>query len=120
MHVRPHRLTKGPSDIDESTDTFDSIDWLDKHVPRNNGNVGLLGISYPGFYSAAGMIDAHPALKCVSPQAPVTDWFLGDDFRHNGALYLAHSFRFLSLFGQPLTKPTRQSPTPFDYETTDI
>ncbi len=65
------------------------------------------------------MIDAHPALKCVSPQAPVTDWFIGDDFRHNGALYLAHAFRFLSFFGQPLTKPTRQSPVPFDYETPD-
>jgi hypothetical protein len=119
LHVRPHRASKGPKDIDESTDTFDTIDWLIKQVPLNNGNVGLQGISYPGFYSAAGMIDAHPALKCVSPQAPVTDWFIGDDFRHNGALYLAHAFRFLSFFGQPLTKPTRQSPVPFDYETPD-
>ncbi len=119
VHVRPHRPEKGPKDIDESSDTYDTIQWLTNNVPLNNGNVGLLGISYPGFYSAAGMIDAHPALKCVSPQAPVTDWFIGDDFRHNGALYLAHSFRFLSLFGQPLAKPTRQSPVPFDYETPD-
>jgi hypothetical protein len=119
VHVRPHLASKGPKDIDESTDTFDTIDWLVKNLPLNNGKVGLLGISYPGFYSAAGMIDAHPALKCVSPQAPVSNWFVGDDFRHNGALYLAHSFRFLSFFGQPLTKPTRQSPTPFDYETPD-
>ncbi len=117
VHVRPHMDRKGPKDIDESTDTYDTIDWLVKNVPLNNGNVGLLGISYPGFYSAAGMIDAHPALKCVSPQAPVTDWFIGDDFRHNGALYLAHAFRFLSAFGQPLSKPTRQSPSPFDYGT---
>jgi len=117
VHVRPHRTAKGPKDFDESTDAFDTIDWLVKHVPLNNGNVGMQGISYPGFYAAAGMIDAHPALKCVSPQAPVSEWFIGDDFRHNGALYLAHSFRFLSFFGQPLTKPTRQLPTPFDYET---
>ena len=117
VHVRPHLATKAPKDIDESTDTYDTIEWLVNHVPQNNGKVGLLGISYPGFYAAAGMIDAHPALKCVSPQAPVTDWFIGDDFRHNGALYLAHAFRFLSFFGQPLRKPTRQSPIPFDYET---
>jgi putative CocE/NonD family hydrolase len=119
VHVRPHRAQKGPRDFDESTDTYDTIDWLTKNVPLNNGNVGQMGISYPGFYAAAGMIDAHPALKCVSPQAPVTDWFIGDDFRHNGALYLAHSFRFLSFFGQPLAKPTRQQATPFDYETPD-
>lgn len=119
VHVRPHRPNKGPSDIDESTDTYDTIDWLIRHVPQNNGKVGMLGISYPGFYSAAGMINAHPALKCVSPQAPVTEWFIGDDFRHNGALYLAHAFRFLSRFGQRLEKPTRQSPIPFDYGTPD-
>jgi putative CocE/NonD family hydrolase len=117
VHVRPHRAEKGAKDFDESTDTYDTVEFLVHNAPLNNGNVGLLGISYPGFYSAAGMIDAHPALKCVSPQAPVTDWFIGDDFRHNGALYLAHSFRFLSFFGQPLKKPTRQSPMPFDYET---
>lgn len=119
VHVRPHKARKGKDEIDESTDTFDTIDWLVKNVPHNNRNVGLSGISYPGFYAAAGMIDAHPSLKCVSPQAPVTDWFLGDDFRHNGALYLAHAFRFFTLFGQPLEKPTRQSPVPFDYETPD-
>lgn len=119
VHVRPHRPENGPQDTDESTDTYDTIEWLVNHVPQNNGKVGLLGISYPGFYAAAGMIDAHPALKCVSPQAPVTDWFIGDDFRHNGALYLAHAFRFLSYFGQPLSKPTRQRSIPFDYETPD-
>jgi len=119
VHVRPHLANKGPKDFDESTDTYDTIDFLVKRVPLNNGNVGILGISYPGFYAAAGMIDAHPALKCSSPQAPVTDWFIGDDFRHNGALYLAHSFRFLSFFGQPLASPTRQTPPPFDYRTPD-
>jgi uncharacterized protein len=119
VHIRPHRAEKGPKDFDESTDTYDTIEWLTKNVPLNNGKVGMLGISYPGFYAAAGMIDAHPALKAVSPQAPVTEWFIGDDFRHNGAFYLAHSFRFMSFFAQPLAKPTRQSPQPFDYETPD-
>ena len=118
VHVRPHLPVKSaPADIDESSDTYDSIDWLLKNVPNHNGSAGLMGISYPGFYSAAGMIDAHPALKCVSPQAPVTDWFIGDDFHHNGAFYLAHAFRFFQRFGQQLEKPTRQSPEAFDYET---
>ena len=65
------------------------------------------------------MIDSHPALKCVSPQAPIADWFIGDDFHHNGAFYLAHAFRFLSAFGQTLEEPTREQPKPFDYKTPD-
>ncbi len=118
-HVRPHRPRKRGKEIDESTDTYDTIDWLVKHLPACNGRVGMIGTSYPGFYAAAGMIDAHPALKCVSPQAPVSDWFIGDDFRHNGAFYLAHAFRFLSFFGQRLEDPTRQRPTEFDFQTPD-
>ncbi len=118
-HVRPHRPRKRGKEIDESTDTYDTIDWLVKHLPQCNGRVGMIGTSYPGFYAAAGMIDAHPALKCVSPQAPVSDWFIGDDFRHNGAFYLAHAFRFLSYFGQRLEHPLRQSPTEFDFQTPD-
>ena len=86
---------RSPKDIDESTDAYDTIDWLVKHVPNNNGEVGMMGISYPGFYSACGMIDSHPALKCVSPQAPIADWFIGDDFHHNGALLFAARVRFL-------------------------
>src|SRR5256712_12400588 len=86
-HVRPHRPVKnGPKDIDESTDTYDSIDWLVKNIAGHNGRVGMWGICYPGFYTAAGMIDAHPALKAVSPQAPVSDWFASADWRHNGAI----------------------------------
>jgi uncharacterized protein len=61
----------------------------------------MWGISYPGFYAASGMIDAHPALKAVSPRAPISDWFVGDDFHHNGALYLPHAFEFLSSFRRP-------------------
>jgi uncharacterized protein len=106
VDVRPYvPVKKGPQDIDETTDTYDTIDWLVKHVPDNNGNVGVWGISYPGFYASMAAIDAHPALKAVSPQAPVTDWFLGDDWRHNGALFLAHTFGFLPSFGQPFVPP---------------
>ncbi len=95
--VRPYKIKKsGPADTDESTDTWDTIDWLIKHVPNNNGKVGMWGISYPGFYVSEAMIDAHPALVAVSPQAPVGDWFLGDDWHHNGTLFLAHAFRWFS------------------------
>ncbi len=114
-NVTPHKPVKrGPQrdglpatvqDVDESTDTYDTIEWLIKNIPNNNGRVGMLGISYPGFYSAAGMIDAHPALKAVSPQAPVPDWFIGDDFHHNGALYLAHAFNFFARFERPHPEP---------------
>jgi hypothetical protein len=98
LNVRPHNPGKKAGEVDESTDTYDTIDWLVKNLPNNNGRVGMWGISYPGFYVAAGMIDAHPALKAASPQAPLADWFVGDDFHHNGALYLAHAFRFFSNF----------------------
>ncbi|MBL8241570.1 MAG: CocE/NonD family hydrolase [Bryobacterales bacterium] len=94
--VRPHKPVKtGPKDIDESTDTFDTIDWLLKKLPNHNGRAGMWGISYPGFYATMGMIDAHPALVAVSPQAPVGDWFIGDDWRHNGAFFLAHAVRWM-------------------------
>jgi putative CocE/NonD family hydrolase len=119
MDVRPHNPKKGPKDIDESTDTYDTIDWLVKHVPNNNGRVGLWGISYPGFYTAAGMIDAHPALKAASPQAPIADWFVGDDFHHNGCLFLPHAFNFLSGFGRPRPEPTTKSPPRFEHGTPD-
>jgi hypothetical protein len=117
VEVRPHNPKKGPKDIDESTDTWDTIDWLVKHVPCNNGRVGMWGISYPGFYVSAGMIGAHPALKAVSPQAPVTDYYLGDDSFHNGAFMLAANFGFYAGF-KPRPEPTRPQPgTPFDYGT---
>jgi putative CocE/NonD family hydrolase len=94
--VRPYKPVKaGPKDFDETTDTFDTIDWLVKNLPNNNGRVGMWGISSPGFYTSMGMIDAHPALKAASPQAPVGDWFIGDDWRHNGAFFLAHAVRWM-------------------------
>ena len=111
MDMRPERNEHhGSTDIDESTDTYDSIDWLVKHIPNNNGRVGLWGISYPGFYAACGMINAHPALKAVSPQAPISDWFIGDDFHHNGAVYLPHAYNFFRGFGRPRPEPTTQGP----------
>jgi hypothetical protein len=120
-HMRPHRPVKnGPQDIDESSDTYDTIDWLIKNIPGHNGRVGMWGISYPGFYAAAGMIDAHPALKAVSPQAPVADWFSSDDWHHNGALLLAHAFGWFSGSGWPFSKPTTVSPNKqFDKMTED-
>ena len=112
VDVRPHNAKKtGAKDIDESTDTYDTIDWLVKNVPNNNGRVGMWGISYPGFYTSMGVIDAHPALKAASPQAPIADWFIGDDFHHNGTLFLPHSFNFFSSFGVPRTGPTKEGPT---------
>jgi uncharacterized protein len=111
VNVRPYRPVKrSPKDVDESTDTYDTIDWLVKNVPQNNGNVGIWGISYPGFYAAMASLDAHPALKAASPQAPVADWFIGDDWRHNGALFLAHSFNFFVRFGLPWIEPGEAVP----------
>src|SRR5579862_2176708 len=120
VHMRPHKDAKsGPTDIDESTDAYDTIDWLVKNVANNNGKVGMMGISYPGFYTAAGMINSHPALKCASPQAPVSDWFIGDDFHHNGTFYLPHAFNFFSNFGQKLDDPIGDQAKPFNYKTPD-
>ncbi|HYO73021.1 MAG TPA: CocE/NonD family hydrolase [Archangium sp.] len=105
IDVRPHLAKKsGPRDIDESTDTYDTIEWLLKNVPGHNGRVGQWGISYPGFYASAGAIDSHPALKAVSPQAPIADWFWDDMHRH-GAFNLALSFNFFSGFGKPRPQP---------------
>lgn len=106
MDVRPDIENKTNKDIDESTDTYDTIDWLVKNVENNNGRVGTYGISYPGFYTSAGSIDSHPALKACSPQAPIGDWFMGDDMHHNGALFLAQNFAFFSSFGQYRPAPT--------------
>lgn len=105
-NVRPHIENPAPGQIDESTDTYDTIDWLIKNVDNNNGRVGIYGISYPGFYTSAGSINSHPALKACSPQAPVSDWFHGDDMHHNGALFLAQNYAFFIFFGQPRPNPT--------------
>lgn len=119
VQVTPHIVNKTkPTDVDESSDTFDTIEWLLKNVPNHNGRVGMYGISYPGFYAAAGMIDAHPALKAVSPQAPVGDWYF-DDFLHHGAFFLAHAFKWLSGNATERPIPTMEPAKPYVYPMTD-
>ena len=120
VDVRPYNPNKKTNtDIDESSDTYDAIDWMIKNIPNNNGNVGVKGISYPGFYSTMAALSNHPALKAVSPQAPVTEWFLGDDFHHNGAFMMMDAFAFYSSFGKPRPKPTTIGPKEFNYPTKD-
>ncbi len=120
VNMRPYKPKKGPKEFDETSDTYDTVEWLLKNVPNHNGKVGQTGISYPGFYTVCGMIDAHPAMVAVSPQAPVTDWFVGDDFHHNGCLFLPHCFNFMANFGKPRPEPTTKSPyLRFDHETPD-
>ncbi|MDB5021113.1 MAG: X-Pro dipeptidyl-peptidase, partial [Pedobacter sp.] len=122
VDVRPHNDNKkGKKDIDESSDTYDTIDWLTKNIPNNNGKAGIYGISYPGFYSTASLPGAHPGLKAVSPQAPVTDWFQGDDFHHNGAFFMNDAFSFYSSFGVPRPKPITpdQGPKGFNFPIKD-
>jgi uncharacterized protein len=119
MHVRPFKPGKGAKDADESSDAFDTIDWLVKNTPRNNGKVGIFGISYPGFYAAMGMIDSHPALRAASPQAPISDWFMGDDLHHNGAFFLSQNFGYFYYFGQKAEDPLHEEVKPFNFKTPD-
>jgi len=119
--VRPYIPNKTGNQIDETTDTYDTVDWLIKNVPNNNGRVGVYGISYPGFYTSMAGIDGHPAVKAISPQAPVSDWFHGDDMHHNGALFLTQNYHFFTGFGQPRPTPTSNNNyvKPFSWGTQD-
>ena len=120
VHVRPYIPNKtSPRQVDEASDAYDTIAFLLKTIPNNNGRVGVWGISYPGFYATMTILSGHPALKAASPQAPVTEWFLGDDWRHNGALFLAHAFNFLSSFGRPRTGENEVPGPSFDFGTPD-
>lgn len=120
LNVRPYiENKKSPKDIDESSDTYDTVDWLLKNVRHNNGRAGIYGISYPGFYTTTGTIDAHPAVKATSPQAPVSKWMAGDDFFHNGAFLLPHTFDFFVTFGWPRPAPTQNDSRRFDHRTID-
>lgn len=112
IDIRPFNPDKKTNkDIDEASDTYDTIDWLIKNIGNNNGKVGVFGISYPGFYSTMAALSGHPALKAVSPQAPVTDWFQGDDFHHNGVFFLLDGFSFYANgFGYPRPVPTTKGP----------
>ncbi len=112
---------KDSTQTDESSDTYDTIDWLLKNISHNNGKAGIYGISYPGFYATASLPNAHPALKAASPQAPVTDEFEGDDAYHRGAFFLMDNFSFENFFDAPRTAPRQQDP-PVDstLEITDV
>jgi len=110
VDLRPYQpAKKAATDIDETTDTYDTVDWLVKNLPHNNGRVGITGISYPGFYTTMGTIDAHPAVKATSPQAPIADPFVGDDEHHNGAFFLAQNFMFYTFFGYARPVPTTRT-----------
>jgi putative CocE/NonD family hydrolase len=118
--VRPYREVKnGPADIDESSDAYDTVDWLLNNVPGHNGRVGIWGISYPGFTAAMGAIDAHPAVLAVSPQAPMADIFMGDDAGHNGALNLVYYANYAYTMGQARPAPTTDPPARLRYPTPD-
>lgn len=97
MHIRP----AGEAATDEMTDSYDTVEWLVENVPGNNGRVGFAGSSYPGFYALMGGLCGHPAVKAISPQAPVTDWYMGDDVHHNGVLMLTDAVRFLNSMNTP-------------------
>ena len=119
VNVRPFNPDKKTNkDVDEASDSYDAIEWLVKNIPHNNGKVGVFGISYPGFFSTMAAASNHPALIAVSPQAPVTNWFIGDDFHHNGAFFLLDAFSFYSVmgngFGLPHPKPTIIPPQTVD------
>jgi putative CocE/NonD family hydrolase len=120
IEMRPHiDNKKSPQDVDDASDTYDTIEFLLKNVPNNSGKVGIWGISYPGFYTSASIIDSHPALVAASPQAPMTDLFLGDDAYHGGAFMLSANFGFYASF-RPRTEPQTPATTvPFDFGTPD-
>jgi putative CocE/NonD family hydrolase len=113
------REPKGPEDADESTDNYDTIEWLLENVPNHNGRVGQWGISYPGWQTVMGMVDAHPALKAASPQASPADMFIGDDWHHNGAFRIMYSFSWLSGNARRRDGPTETRGARFDYGTPD-
>jgi putative CocE/NonD family hydrolase len=117
--VRPFNKNKKGKETDEASDTYDSIDWLIKNIPGHNSKVGLTGTSYPGFYATEAALSGHPALVAVSPQAPVTDWFMGDDWHHKGAFFFMDAFSFYPAFGKPHPKPTMSYGDGFHFKTDD-
>jgi putative CocE/NonD family hydrolase len=118
MVMRPPRADDAPvTATDESTDTYDTIEWILENVPGHNGRVGQWGVSYMGWTTLMGMIDPHPALKASSPQASPSDMFIGDDWHHNGAFRLMYAFYWMSLAAQKRDGPTEVRPEPFDFGT---
>lgn len=117
--VRPKLVKPKAKEIDESTDSHDTFNWLLKNIQGHNGKIGITGSSYPGFYAAMGAMSGHPALKAAIPQAPVTDWFMGDDFHHNGAFFLLDAFQFYSSFGKPRPNPTTENAKGYSFPNQD-
>src|SRR5882762_11765355 len=123
VEMHPHiDMKHSAADVDDSTDTYDTIEFLLKHVANNNGKVGIWGISYPGFYTSASIIDSHPALKAASPQAPMTNLFMGDDGYHGGGFMLAANFGFYTSFKPEKTPAdlTQERAVRFHFDTNDI
>ncbi|MBX7187142.1 MAG: CocE/NonD family hydrolase [Vicinamibacteria bacterium] len=122
QQVRPFvRDKRGPRDVDESTDTWDTIEWLLKNVENHNGRAGMVGVSQPGFHVAGSIMNSHPALKAASPQAPTADYYMGDDVYHNGAFMLGANFGFYSQFVPRAGAPTPPRPMlSFDPVTPDM
>ena len=121
QEMTPHGKAKRlAGEGEESQDMFDTVEWLLKNIPNHNGKVGIHGISYPGFYTAASIIDSHPAIKAASPQAPIADLYMGDDSYHGGAFMLAANFDFYAAFTEaPNPTPLPKTRAEFDYGTTD-
>lgn len=119
VDVRPFITKKKGKQFDEASDSYDAIDWMVKNIPNNNGKVGVTGTSYPGFYSTEAALSGHPALKAVSPQAPVTDWFMGDDFHHNGAFFQMDAFSFYPSFGKSRPIPIKDYGSGFKFPIKD-
>jgi putative CocE/NonD family hydrolase len=123
QEMTPHGKVKAArlaGEGEESQDMHDTVEWLLKHVPNNNGKVGIYGISYPGFYTAASIIDSHPAIRAASPQAPIADLYMGDDSYHGGAFMLAANFDFYAAFTEaPNPTPLPKTRAEFDYGETD-
>jgi putative CocE/NonD family hydrolase len=117
VHHAPY--VKGSGKANESTDTYDTIEWLLKNVPNHNGRVGQYGISLAGWHASMGLIDAHPALRASSPQAPPQDQFLGDDYHSGGAFQLSYAFNWMSSNARARTAPSEAPAQRFDFGTPD-
>ncbi len=119
QHMTPFiKDKKKPSDVDESSDAYDTMDWLIKNLDNHNGRIGMWGISYPGFYTSCAAINAHPALKCVSPQAPIADWYF-DDVHHHGAFFLTANLDFFGVMDLPRRGFTKDWTRPYNWNTPD-
>jgi putative CocE/NonD family hydrolase len=114
VNVRPFIPGKKGKQFDEASDTYDTAEWLIKNVKNNNGRIGVMGISYPGFYATMAILANHPAIRAVSPQAPVTNWFLGDDWHHHGAFFILDGLSFYVYFGDPHPGESRRN-YPLDF-----